>query len=72
MKEGLLLGDLIDKTLEVTGIKSVVGMVSKATNTDCGCKERTEQLNNLHYQGKQYLNSYERRLLRQQQKTNFN
>ena len=40
------LGDTIEKITEVTGIKSVVKVISKVTNTDCGCNKRKVQLNN--------------------------
>ena len=39
------LGDTIEKFTETTGIKSVVEWISDATDTDCGCEERKEWLN---------------------------
>ena len=41
------LGDSIEAIIEVTGIKTVVEMFSKATGIDCGCDERKEKLNKL-------------------------
>jgi hypothetical protein len=41
------LGDSIEKLTEVTGIKKVVEMFTKATGVDCKCDERKEKLNNL-------------------------
>ena len=41
------LGDTIEAITEVTGIKTVVELFSKATGIDCGCEERKEKLNNL-------------------------
>lgn len=39
------LGDTIDKITTVTGIKKVVTVVTKATNSDCGCGKRKGALN---------------------------
>ena len=39
------LGDTIEKITTATGIKMVVGAVSKAVGKDCGCKKRKEVLN---------------------------
>lgn len=41
------LGDTIEQITEVTGIKKVVEVFSKATGLDCGCEERKAKLNNL-------------------------
>ena len=41
------LGDSIEKLTEVTGIKKVVEIFTKATGVDCKCDERKEKLNNL-------------------------
>lgn len=41
------LGDTIEQITEVTGIKKVVEVFSKATGIDCGCEERRIKLNNL-------------------------
>ena len=41
------LGDTIEAITEVTGIKTVVELFSKATGIDCKCEERKEKLNNL-------------------------
>jgi hypothetical protein len=41
------LGDTIEQITEVTGIKKVVEVFSKATGLDCGCDERKETLNKL-------------------------
>jgi len=38
-------GDTVEKITTVTGIKKVVDIVAKATNSDCGCKKRKEALN---------------------------
>jgi hypothetical protein len=40
------LGDAIEKITTATGIKKVVGTVSKAVGKDCGCGKRKEALNN--------------------------
>jgi hypothetical protein len=40
------LGDAIEKITTATGIKKVVGTVSKAIGKDCGCSKRKEALNN--------------------------
>ena len=40
------LGDTIENITKVTGIKSVVKVISRVTNTDCGCNKRRTQLNN--------------------------
>jgi hypothetical protein len=42
----MALGDTIEKITSATGIKTVVDAVSKATNVDCGCEKRKEELNN--------------------------
>ncbi len=39
------LGDTIEKITKVTGIKTVVEKVSKATGKSCGCQARKEKLN---------------------------
>jgi hypothetical protein len=41
------LGDTIEAITEVTGIKAVVEMFTKATGIDCKCDERKETLNKL-------------------------
>ena len=41
------LGDSIEKFTKVTGIKTVVDKVSKATGKDCGCAKRQDKLNEL-------------------------
>ena len=41
------LGDTIEQLTEVTGIKKVVEIFTKATGVDCKCDERKEKLNNL-------------------------
>jgi hypothetical protein len=41
------LGDTVEKFTEVTGIKKVVKVFSKATGIDCKCEERKVKLNNL-------------------------
>lgn len=41
------LGDTIEKFTSVTGIKKAVETVAKATNSDCGCKKRRDNLNEL-------------------------
>ena len=41
------LGDSIEKFTTATGIKKVVDTVAKATNSDCGCKERRDSLNRM-------------------------
>jgi hypothetical protein len=41
------LGDTIHKFTSFTGIKKAVDVVSKATNTDCGCDNRRDTLNRL-------------------------
>jgi len=41
------LGDTIQAITEVTGIKKVVEVFSKATGLDCGCDKRKETLNRL-------------------------
>jgi len=41
------LGDLIHYFTKYTGIKALVDWYSKYTNTDCGCDERREKLNNI-------------------------
>ena len=39
------LGDTIEKITTVTGIKSVVGLISKSLKRPCGCQKRKEALN---------------------------
>ncbi len=39
-------GDTIEKITTITGIKKVVDTISQATDTDCGCNKRKEELNN--------------------------
>jgi hypothetical protein len=41
------LGDTVERITEVTGIKKVVEVFSKATGLDCGCDARKEKLNKL-------------------------
>ncbi len=41
------LGDTVAKVTKLTGIKSVVDTVSKATGKDCGCKSRQDSLNRI-------------------------
>ncbi len=41
------LGDTVAKVTRVTGIKSVVDKVSKATGRDCGCGKRRDTLNRM-------------------------
>lgn len=40
------LGDTIAKITKATGIKYIVDKISEATNTNCGCNDRQETLNN--------------------------
>ena len=40
-------GDTLEAITEVTGIKAVVEVFSKATGLDCGCDKRKETLNKL-------------------------
>jgi hypothetical protein len=39
------LGDTIEKITTATGIKSVVGSISKSLKKPCGCNKRKEALN---------------------------
>ena len=39
-------GDVVEKITKVTGIKTVVDVVSDAIGVDCGCSKRKEKLNN--------------------------
>jgi hypothetical protein len=39
------LGDVIEKTAKITGVKFVADTVSRVTGKDCGCKERKQLLN---------------------------
>jgi hypothetical protein len=41
------LGDTIEAITTATGIKAVVEVISKVTNTDCGCAKRKEMLNKM-------------------------
>lgn len=41
------LGDVVEAVTQVTGIKSVVENVAKATGKPCGCQKRKEALNKL-------------------------
>jgi hypothetical protein len=41
------LGDLVELAAKVTGVKTVVDTVSKATGKDCGCGRRRDKLNEL-------------------------
>ena len=66
-KEPVLFGDWFERVMDFTGVKPAVEQVADALQTDCGCTKRKEALNAIHSKGKQYLNSYQRRLLRKQQ-----
>tara|TARA_R100001463_G_scaffold42546_5_gene89084 strand:- start:2325 stop:2513 length:189 start_codon:yes stop_codon:yes gene_type:complete len=46
-KESRGLGDTIEKFTTATGIKKVVETVAKATNSDCGCNNRRDSLNDM-------------------------
>ena len=39
------LGETVEKITKVTGIKTVVDKISKATRKDCGCNKRKNALN---------------------------
>ena len=41
------LGDTIHKFTSFTGIKKMVDTVAKATNSDCGCDGRRDNLNRI-------------------------
>jgi hypothetical protein len=41
------LGDTIEKLTKATGIKAIVKKISEVTNTDCGCGNRKNKLNDL-------------------------
>jgi hypothetical protein len=41
------LGDTVAKVTKLTGIKSVVDTVSKATGKECGCAKRKDTLNRM-------------------------
>lgn len=41
------LGDTIEAITRLTGVKAVVGEISKIANIPCGCEKRREQLNKL-------------------------
>ncbi len=41
------LGDTIEKVTKATGIKFVVDKISETLNTDCGCSERKQKLNEI-------------------------
>lgn len=41
------LGDSIHKFTTFTGIKKAVDVVSRVTNTDCGCDKRRDTLNRI-------------------------
>ena len=45
-REKIGLGDAVEKVTTATGIKAVVGAISKVTGKDCGCNKRKEKLNN--------------------------
>jgi hypothetical protein len=74
----VLLGDAVDALIGATGIKKVAHVVSDFLDVDCGCAGRTQKLNDLHLKGERVfnelqgtvprLNSYQRRLLRDQSK----
>jgi hypothetical protein len=41
------LGDTVEKITTRTGIKSVVGGVSRVLKKDCGCSKRKQALNRM-------------------------
>jgi len=41
------LGDTIHKITTFTGIKKAVDVISKVTNSDCGCDKRRDTLNRI-------------------------
>ena len=41
------LGDVVETVAKVTGIKSAVEAVGRATGNDCGCARRRDRLNEL-------------------------
>lgn len=41
------LGDSIHKFTAFTGIKKAVDVISKVTNSDCGCDKRRDTLNRI-------------------------